>query len=311
MGLVLKDGQWQLQAGGGASVPVYDATAGATGSSFLRDSASSILTGSLLQPSGSVSQANIFSARGIGGTTGTVSSKIYATRRVGTALDIDDFSAGFTFAAWIRADSNITNNNSTIFFSSQAGGTDAVIFRRNGTTDNVVFEYYVGTSVKAKVTTDSTPWADDTWVHYAVTFGSDKALIIYKNGAAIQFDVNNDVGGSTPANQVAHTFNTAIPNALRTNLSLFGGDLKTDGNDGLGGEVFNVGFWNEALTAAEIAVVDATPGIDLASNSGDYTSSANLVFNCKFDQTAADGTNIALTQLGLVNLDFVSGSSKP
>ena len=125
MGLVLKDGQWQLQAAGSAAG--YDATAGAKGSSFLRNSASSVLTGSLLQPSGSVSQANIFSARGVGGTTGATSSKIYATRRVGTALDLDDFSAGFTFAAWIRADSNITNNNSTIFFSSQAGGADAVL----------------------------------------------------------------------------------------------------------------------------------------------------------------------------------------
>jgi len=125
MGLILKDGQWSLQAGGSGE-KTYDATAGAAGSSFLRNSASSVLTGSLLQPSGSVSQANIFSARGVGGATGTASSKIYATRRVGTALDLDDFSAGFTFAAWIRADSNITNNSSTIFFSSQAGGTDAV-----------------------------------------------------------------------------------------------------------------------------------------------------------------------------------------
>ena len=88
------------------------------------------------------------------------------------------------------------------------------------------------------------------------------------------------------------------------------GSVARHGHRCVGGGT-GTGTGGPPLTAAEIAVVDATPGLNLSSNSGDYTSSGNLVFNCEFDQTAADGTNIALTQLGLVNLDFVSGSSKP
>ena len=309
MGLVLKDGKWSLQAGGSVE-KTYDVTAGAAGAEFFRNSVSSNLSGSLLQPSGSVAQANIFSARGIGGTTGTISSRISATRRM-PDLDLNDFTAGFTWAGWIKSDSSATNRDSTIFFSSTATGTDAIVFRRVGTTDNVVFEYYDGSTVKGKATTDSAPWDDDSWVHYAVTFSNSKALSIFKNGSAIQFDVNNDVGGSTPGNQTAHTFNTSIPSADRTELRMFGGDLKTDDNDGLTGAVFNIGFWDAALPPTAIAAIDSDPDLDLSTQSGQYTQTSNLVFNCKFDQTAADGTNIALTSVGLVNHDFVSGSTKP
>ena len=311
MGLVLKDGKWQLQAGGTGDTAGYDEIAGSKGAELLRNSASSILTGSLLPPSGAVSQANIFSAKGFGGTTGTNATRIYATPLVSTNLDLNDFSSGFTWAGWVKADGSITNNSSTIFFSSQFDGKDAVIFRRNGTTNNVIFEYYDNTTLKGKVITDSTPWSDNNWVHYAVTFSSSKALAIYKNGSAIQFDVNTDAGGSTPGNQTGHTFNTSIPAAERKELRIFGGDLKTDANDGLAGEVFNIGFWNTALPANAITDIDATPALDLSSNSGNYTQAQNLIFNCKFDQTAADGTNIALAQKGLGNLGFISGSTKP
>ena len=123
--------------------------------------------------------------------------------------------------------------------------------------------------------------------------------------------VNTDAGGSTPGNQTGHTFNTSIPAAERKELRIFGGDLKTDTNDGLAGEVFNIGFWNTALPANAITDIDATPALDLSSNSGNYTQAQNLIFNCKFDQTAADGTNIALAQKGLGNLGFISGSTKP
>ena len=92
---------------------------------------------------------------------------------------------------------------------------------------------------------------------------------------------------------------------------MFGGDLKNTANDGLAGEFFNIGFWDEALAPAEIATIYSSSHIDFSINSGSYTSAQNLVFSCSFSQTAADGTNIALTRRGLVNQDLVSGSSKP
>jgi hypothetical protein len=54
MGLVFKSGQWELVAGGKSG---FDPTAGATGGVIARISESSVLTGSLLQPSGAVSHA--------------------------------------------------------------------------------------------------------------------------------------------------------------------------------------------------------------------------------------------------------------
>ena len=125
MGLALIDGQWKLEAGGTGAAG-YDETAGAKGAELLRNSASSILTGSLLPPIAAVAQANIFSAKGFGGTTGTNSTRIYATPLVNTNLDLNDFSSGFTWVGWVKADGSITNNNSTIFFSSQPDGKDAV-----------------------------------------------------------------------------------------------------------------------------------------------------------------------------------------
>jgi hypothetical protein len=309
MGLVFKSGQWELVAGGTSG---FDPTAGATGGVVARISESSVLTGSLLQPSGAVSQANIFSARGAGGTTGKTSSRISVNSRVSANLDLRDFSSGFTWAGWIKPDSGATNSSSTIFFCSDPDGSDAIIFRRNGTTSNLIFEYYNGTTLKAKATTDSTPWSNNVWRHYALSFSDTNRLRIYRDGNAIQFDVNTDTGGSTQSNVTAHTFNTSIPvESNRREFRMFGGDLKTNGNDGLTGEYFNIGFWNEELEEPELAVLYSNSGIDFSQNLGDYGSAANLVFSCSFNQTAADGTNIAFQDRGITSRFLVSGSTKP
>ena len=136
MGLVFKNGQWALEKATGDSFSILR---GSSGGEFLRKSASSILTGSLMPPSGAVAHANIFSARGAGGTIASTSSRITATRNL-TNLDIDDFTGGFTWAGWIKSDAGATNSSSTILFSSDISGDDAVIFRRNGTTNNLIFE---------------------------------------------------------------------------------------------------------------------------------------------------------------------------
>jgi hypothetical protein len=308
MGLVLKNGQWVLQAGGTAG---FDPTAGAIGAELLRNTTSSVLTGSLLQPSASVNQLNIFSARGMGGITGTASSRISATRNLTSSLDLTNFSDGFTWAGWIKPDGSATNNTSTIFFSSEPDGNDAIIFRRNGTSSNLIFEYYQDATLKGKATTDTAPWSNNQWKHYALTFSDNETLTIFTNGNPQQIDVNTDTGGSTPSNILSHSFNTGIPNASRLDFRMFGGDLKTDSNDGLTGEFFNIGFWEEALTPIEIETIYSSSHIDFSINAGSYTSAQSLVFSCSFSQTAADGTNIALTRRGLVNQDLVSGSSKP
>ena len=309
MGLIFKDGQWALEK---ASTKSFSTLAGSQGGVFLRNTTPSNATGSMLAPSGAISHSKIFSARGVGGSTGTESSRISVNTKIEAVIDLRDFSSGFTWAGWIKPDSGATNTSSTIFFSGQPSGDDALIFRRNGTTNNLIFEYYDGTTVKAKATTDSTPWSNDTWRHYAVTFSSSKLLRIYRDGSAIQFDVNTDSGGTTQSNVTSHTFNTSIPvESNRREFRMFGGDLKTNSNDGLTGEFFNIGFWDEALDEPELASIYGNPGINFTQSTGDYNSAANLVFSCSFDQVAADGTNIAFTDRGIVNRFLVSGSSKP
>jgi hypothetical protein len=165
--------------------------------------------------------------------------------------------------------------------------------------------------LKGKATTDTAPWSNNQWKHYALTFSDNETLTIFTNGNPQQIDVNTDTGGSTPSNILSHSFNTGIPNASRLDFRMFGGDLKTDSNDGLTGEFFNIGFWEEALTPIEIETIYSSSHIDFSINAGSYTSAQSLVFSCSFSQTAADGTNIALTRRGLVNQDLVSGSSKP
>ena len=308
MGLVFRDGQWALVKGGAG----FDITAGSIGANFLRNTTSSILTGSLLPPSGAVTHSKIFSARGPGGETGKESSRISVSTKIQETIDLRDFSSGFTWAGWIKPDGNITNQNSTIFFCGQPDGNDAIIFRRSGTTNNLIFEYYDGSTLRGKVTTDSTPWSNNVWRHYALSFSDAKRLRIYRDGNAIQFDVNTDSGGTTQSNVTAHTFNTSIPvESNRREFRMFGGDLKTDANDGLGGEFFNIGFWDEELDEPELAVLYSNPGINFTQSLGDYGSAANLVFSCSFDQTAADGTNIAFQDRGITSRFLVSGSTKP
>ena len=85
MGLVLKSGKWSLVAGGTTG---FDPTAGAIGAEFLRQTERSDMSGSILQPSASVQQSRIFSARGSGGTSGLASSRISATRNLTSSLDL-------------------------------------------------------------------------------------------------------------------------------------------------------------------------------------------------------------------------------
>ena len=207
------------------------------------------------------------------------------------------------------------NNTATIFDCYiqdpvAAGSQQLVRIKRNGTTNNIELNYQSGGSLVANGRTDSSPWQAGSWGHYAVTFSNANTLVFYKNGVAIQFDVISDAGGSTPTNVTSHTFNTPIPVAARNCAFLFGGSL-TGANDDFGGEVFNLGYWNTSLSAAEVAVLAATSKLDLAVNSGAYVSSAALQFNPKFASRDASTSYAVLPTQGLDAYRVFIGSTVP
>jgi hypothetical protein len=295
---------------GSSSPAAYDPSAGASGVLALRLGAV-LQSAQKVTPRAALGQASIVSGSFSGAGTASNGSRMVASNAI---HDWSDFSAGFTLAWWMKPLAS-ANTNATIFECYiqdpvSAGSQQLVRIRREGTTANLSLTYQSGGSVVAKATTDSSPWDAGNWAHYAVTFSSSKALVFYKAGSAIQFDVSTDSGGSTPSNVTSHTFNTAIPNAARNSAFLFGGSI-TATSDDFGGEVLNLGYWNKALAANEIAVLAGTSKLDLASNSGNYTSSSNLQFNPKFASRDASASRVVLPTLGLDAYDIRIGSTVP
>jgi hypothetical protein len=193
---------------------------------------------------------------------------------------------------------------------NNSGLGERVLLKRQGTSANFNFEYRSGGSFVAQARTDSTPWDNGAWNHYAVTFSAARTLVFYKNGVAIQFDVTTDTGGSTPANVTTHTYNTPIPVAPR-NAGYFFGGSDVLGNDDFGGELFNMGYWNSGLSAAEIAVIAATSKLDLAVNTGAYVSAANLKINPKFSVLDASGSYGVLPAYGQDSYSIPVGPTVP
>ena len=73
-------------------------------------------------------------------------------------------------------------------------------------------------------------------------------------------------------------------NQLTNNHSSIGAKYDA-GSNFFDGQIDEVAFWNEALTAAEItALYNSGYGMSASANSGNYTSSGNLVSYIKCNQ---------------------------
>ena len=257
-------------------------------------------------PRAALAQADIVSGSFRGAGTAFGGSRLAVTN------GIEDWSnfAGFTIAGWLKPIAT-ANTNSTLFDCYVHGANNNLVrVKRYSTTNNLEFLVQVGSSSVSVARTDSNPWAHGVWAHYAITFSAGRALSFYKSGALLQFDVVTDSGGSTPNNVTTHTFNTAIPSAPRNCAYLFGGSA-TASNDDYGGEALNFGYWNTALSAAEIAVLAGTSKLDLAANSGAYVSSSNLRFNPKFATRSGGLSYVVLPTVGLDAYSVEIGPTVP
>jgi len=121
----------------------------------------------------------------------------------------------------------------------------------------------------------TTPSAGGDWYHVALTFdgtgSSTEYAKLYVNGSLEDTESNSNHDLNTQNNYVS---------------------VGAKNNDGtisnyFNGQVDEVAFWSEVLTAAEVSALynSGTP-LDAGSNSGNYTSSSGLVAYYKFQQNA-------------------------
>ena len=196
----------------------------------------------------------------------------------------------FTVQAWVNLD-------------SEANGTERYFVYRHKT-------WYIGMNsggtkfIGAVRDSDNNQWQDPEsstnpdpnagWYHVVLTFSSSVTRL-YINGS--QEDSDNSSGYST------NSQNTVVAIGAKNN----------DGSitNYFDGQVDEVAFWNEALTASEItALYNSGSGLDAGSNSGNYTSSGNLVSYHQMQQNLNDteeshnGTGSGIASSNYVNTSF-------
>ena len=120
----------------------------------------------------------------------------------------------------------------------------------------------------------------ENWYHVVLTFdgtgSSTEYARLYVNGSIEDTESNS--------NHDLNTQNTKVSIGAKINAS----DQLSNYYEG---QIDEVAFWNEVLTASEItALYNSGSPLDAGSNSGNYTSSSGLVAYYKFQQNANSET---------------------
>ena len=168
----------------------------------------------------------------------------------------------FTFATWVYVSKGASSGNAPIvnFVATYGGGTGQDITLKFDMTAQKFMAVVTEEGSDRKVYRFITTFVDDTWWHAAMTWEggeTDGTLLVYINGVA-----------QTPT--IAEDDNVVLTSSTHwMGIS----DFTTSHQ----GDILEVMVWNEALGAAELAELAADETINPNSNTGDYTSSANLV----------------------------------
>ena len=176
---------------------------------------------------------------------------------------IGDYTEG-SISLWFKAtDADVGSGDQHIFSARDQSGTDSKCYI--ALVDNGKIEITMGDGDSDAVINDI-DYSANTWTHVAVTWkdndGSGGTAIAYLNGVAhgttiSSIDSANGNGGKQ--------------------LSL-GGYAITGTNNSYDGNIDETAIWNKELTANEITQIynSGTANLNLSTNSGDYSSSANL-----------------------------------
>lgn len=186
------------------------------------------------------------------------------------------FQGSFTFSMWIKptdgqgASQNLANINDVVTGSqiTIALGTLGILSFFHAVNGDLA----IANTVTAIVPDGPSP----DFVHIAIVVtkntGADTTYTFYSDGALRTSSTILEVSD--------------VNHALFSSSNDLTIGLVTANYEGL---IDEFGLWNEALDAANIAAIynDGAP-IDLTQDSGNYTSSSNIVLNYKFDNSTED-----------------------
>lgn len=275
-----------------ASVSSATASASATSSSSLQGTVQSpTATGhahgvvsSEGTANGSVATAAQGHAHGVMASEGTANGSVSAGWANTYSIDldgVDDFidvsafdpssqigTGDFTMTMWLKADSSANQ----IFW-----------YLGDSSTNNMMRMNYLASSGGFKIwATSGGTWTNQyPHVNIATSTGTWYNVTVTRSSTTITLYVN----GSTNSDSKTH-------NSLGTGFGSIHNVGKYLTSHYLDGHIDEYALWDEALTSSEVdAIYNSGTPIDLASDSGNYASSANLVGYWRMEE--GSGTSVA------------------
>tara|TARA_R100001163_G_C5045372_1_gene182731 strand:+ start:399 stop:1139 length:741 start_codon:yes stop_codon:yes gene_type:complete len=189
-----------------------------------------------------------------------------------TTFDIAGTGEELTIAFWAKRTDN--NDEAVVLGNSGSGSFKRMNFDSDG--DALLIE----SDQNAQIAT-GTVTADTNWHHYVITVvgnggGGAAAVVMYEDGSA----VTTSAGNFGVTNDKDFTVNRI-------------GDDNALGNQAFKGLLYQLAIWTDKLEANEVsAIYNSGSPIDIEENSGNYTSSSELVHLWDFREgsgsTAAD-----------------------
>ena len=190
----------------------------------------------------------------------------------------DQTTNDFTVAFWFKWDSSIGAYAGIVTKRANLSADTvgwSIVFR---STAKTIYSYIDAGSSSNAVDYGGNALTSGIWYHCAVVFDRSDKLQMYIDG--VESGSGTDISG--------------VSASLTNSTSLIIGDQPDQSN--FFGNIDGVSIWNVALDADAVAEIYANgKGIDLRSNSGDYTSASSLVayYRCGDGKlgTDADGTD--------------------
>lgn len=182
---------------------------------------------------------------------------------------------GLTVAAWVFY--NGTGNWERIIDFGNGSFANNILFSRNGTSSNLVYQAYNGGTAGAYVTATNvlTPL---TWMHLAVTQSSTGSVVIYKNGVPV-------ATGTTTVPPIATRNNNYIGRSNWSADALFAGQMR------------DMQIYNVALSAAQIAGVQS---------GGSYSGLAARYFRSSSPGTDDSGGGYNATNTSVLSSAYIN-----
>jgi len=198
-------------------------------------------------------------------SSGTNSSALDFDRsndHVTTSIDADlDVMPSTTWSGWIKPTGS---SGWQMIFGMEDGGWDRFLAIENGSLSLAMGH----TNGRWGTGVNVTP---GVWQH---------VVAIYDNGSMRMYH-----------NGTEYITNTNEGNHSSTGMFTIGGNQTHSPHNYYGGGIDEVAVWNEALTSAEIlALYNSGVGLDASSDSGNYTSSSNLVGYFKMNDGSGSTT---------------------